>query len=156
MMGAGAVFAAALMMHTGLPPAPPPVVVSVNDQAQDGIEPTAYRGKFYLSELEPMRQCIIWWETRGHYYSTGQMGAHEGAYQMTDALYRGAAWMMTDEMRATWPRNWSKARNELLTTEGHLWGRFWQDMAFYTIMNWRAPRSGRHHWHLDGSQCNGL
>jgi hypothetical protein len=28
-------------------------------------------------------------------------------------------------------------------------------MGFYTVMNWKAPRSGMRHWHLDGSRCNG-
>ena len=149
------VFAASVMLGSGLPAAPPPVMVAVNNFEQSGIWQSEYRGQYYAGDLEGLRTCLVWRESRGHYYSTGQHGAHEGAYQMTDALWRGAAWMMTAEMRKAWPSTWRITRAALLDTPGHLWGRFWQDMAFYTVMNWERPRSGMRHWHLDGSKCNG-
>jgi hypothetical protein len=80
-----------------------------------------------------------------NFSGTGNWGFYEGAYQMTDDLFRGAAYMLSRENKATY-LNWKVIRAELLETPGHKWGRFWQDMAFYTVLNWRGEGVGASHW----------
>lgn len=143
-MGA-AVLAVALLAPTALPPSPPPVTASAKDPAQTGVRGSAYRGDYFRQSQEAYRKCVGQREGRFQYWGTGSNGFYEGTYQMTDALITGAAWMMGRELRKTYP-NWKGIRGQLLDTPGHKWGRFWQDMAFYTVMNRRGDGVGATHW----------
>jgi hypothetical protein len=60
----------------------------------------ACTGKFYRASLEDKRECIVRRESNGHYFSISRSG-YRGAYQMSDALARGATWMMLDEHRTS-------------------------------------------------------
>ena len=142
---AAAVLAVALLAPAALPPAPPPVVVSVDDPGQTGVRGSAYTGKYYRQHQENYRKCVAGREGRHQYWTTGNWNFFEGTYQMTDALITGAAWMMGRELQKTYP-NWEIIRGQLLDTPGHKWGRFWQDMAFYTVLNWRGDGVGATHW----------
>lgn len=142
---AAAVMIAALFAPTSMPVTPPPVSVSVNDPAQTGVRGSAYTGKYYRASQEPFRKCVGQRESHMNFSGTGNWGFYEGAYQMTDALFTGAAWMIGRELKATYA-NWDVVRAQLLDTPGHKWGRFWQDMAFYTVLNWRGPGVGASHW----------
>lgn len=143
-MGA-AVLVAAMLSPTALPVIPPPVSVSIEDPAQTGLERSAYAGDYYRVHQESFRKCIGQREGRFQYWGTGNSGFYEGTYQMTDALFTGAAWMIGKELKATY-KNWEVIRDKLLDTPGHKWGRFWQDMAFYTVLNWRGDGVGASHW----------
>lgn len=144
--------ALAFLTPTGVPaewtpPASPPSVVAVkSDPGQTGVRASAYRGRWFDQRDEEYRKCIAQREGRGQYWVTGSNGFYESTYQMTDALVRGAAWEMTPELRAMYPERWRLIRNALLDTPGHLWGRFWMDMAFWTILNVDGPREGAAHW----------
>lgn len=142
---AAAVMIAALLAPTAMPITPPPVSVSVDDPAQTGVRGSAYTGKYYRQHQETFRKCVGEREGRMQYWGTGSMGYYEGTYQMTDALFTGAAWMIGKELKTTY-KNWDVVRAQLLDTPGHKWGRFWQDMAFYTVLNWRGDGVGASHW----------
>ena len=73
---------------------------------------------------------------------------------MTPELVTGAAWMMTRELKATYPHKWRAIRDELLATPGHKWSRFYQDMAFFTILSWRGPGTGARHWSGGRYSCH--
>ena len=142
---AAAVMIAAMLVPTAMPITPPPVSVSVDDPNQTGVRGSAYTGKYYRASQENFRKCVGHREGRFQYWGTGSMGFYEGTYQMTDALFTGAAWMIGRELKATYA-NWEVVRAQLLDTPGHKWGRFWQDMAFYTVLNWRGDGVGASHW----------
>ena len=142
---AAAVMIAALLAPTAMPVTPPPVSVSVNDPDQKGVRASAYTGKYYRASQENYRKCVGQRESHMNFSGTGNWGFYEGAYQMTDDLFRGAAYMLSRENKATY-LNWKVIRAELLDTPGHKWGRFWQDAAFYTVLNWRGEGVGASHW----------
>ena len=142
---AAAVMIAALLAPTAMPITPPPVSVSVDDPNQTGVRGSAYTGKYYRASQENYRKCVGQREGRFQYFGTGSNNYYEGTYQMRDQLFIGAAWMLSRELKATYA-NWEVVRAELLDTPGHKWGRFWQDMAFYTILNWRGDGVGASHW----------
>ena len=142
---AAAVMIAALLAPTAMPVSPPPVSVSVKDPDQTGVRGSAYTGKYYRASQETYRKCVSGREGRHQYWTTGNWNFYEGTYQMTDALFTGAAWMIGRELKTTYA-NWDVVRAQLLDTPGHKWGRFWQDMAFYTVLNWRGDGVGASHW----------
>lgn len=144
---------AASPAHAATPPVPPSVVATRDDPDQTGVRASAYTGWYYRPADEGYRRCVAFREGRGFYGGTGRNGFYQSTYQMTNALVRGAAWMMTDELKSMWPDRWRLIRNTLLDTPGHLWHRFWMDMAWWTVVNWDGPRSGVRHWHLAGSRC---
>ena len=94
-----------------------------------GVFPSAYVGKKYDPHYENKRKCIVRRESNGHYTAVSSGGTYKGAYQMSYALGRGAAWMM--------------GRPDLLTVPVNRWSRFEQDEAFWTIFN---HGRGAHHW----------
>ena len=142
---AAAVMIAALLAPAAMPITPPTVSVSVDDPAQTGVRGSAYTGKYYRASQETYRKCVGQREGRFQYFGTGSNNYYEGTYQMRDALFTGAAWMLSRELKATYA-NWEVVRAQLLDTPGHKWGRFWQDMAFYTVLNWRGDGVGASHW----------
>ena len=142
---AAAVMIAAMLVPTAMPITPPPVSVSVDDPNQTGVRGSAYTGKYYRASQETYRKCVGQREGRFQYFGTGSNNYYEGTYQMRDQLFIGAAWMLSRELKATYA-NWEVVRAQLLDTPGHKWGRFWQDMAFYTVLNWRGDGVGASHW----------
>lgn len=128
-------------------PTPPPVVATKNDPNQTGVQRSAYTGKFFIKTQEPYRKCVGQREGRHQYWITGSNGYYESTYQMTDALVRGAAWMLYPEMKQWWGKETAReVRDQLLNTRGSKWNRFYMDAAFYTILNWNGPGSGAKHW----------
>jgi len=119
----------------------------------DGVEPSMYRGKFYRASLEDKRECIVRRESNGHYFSISRSG-YRGAYQMSDALARGATWMMLDEHRTLLG---DQAARELMArlrqVPANRWPRYWQDAAFSTVHNWKYAGSGASHWYGGRWHC---
>jgi hypothetical protein len=94
-----------------------------------GVFPSAYVGKYFSAGYESKRRCIVRRESNGHYTAVSSGGTYRGAYQMSAALGRGAAWMM--------------GRPDLLGDAVSTWSRFEQDEAFWTIFN---NGRGAQHW----------
>lgn len=140
---------ASLVLTTGLliGPTAPPVVMHKSDPIQTGVQASAYTGKYYRPHQEPYRKCVGQREGRFQYWGTGSNGMYESTYQMTDALVRGAAWMMRPELKRMFGKEQGKRIGDmLLATPGSKWHRFYMDMAFYTILNWDGEWSGKQHW----------
>jgi len=151
---AEAVLATALMLTpSSMPAVPPAPTASVSDPDQTGRQPSAYTGRKYRAEHEQFRLCVAQREGRFQYGVTGSNGFYQGTYQFTSALARGAAWMMTAELRSAYPRQWRAIRNTLLDTPMHQWSRFYQDAAFWTVLNWEGNASGARHWAGGRFQC---
>ena len=142
---AAAVLAVSLLAPVTMPITPPPVTVSIHDAGQTGERSSAYLGKFYDPNQEQYRKCVSGREGRNNYAGTGNWGFYQGTYQLNNDLVSGVGWMMSREIRENYP-NWRIIRGQLLDAPGHKWGRFWQDMAFYTILNWRGKGVGATHW----------
>ena len=148
--------ATALLTGTTVMPAtPPPPVASKHDPNQTGRQPSAYKGKYFDPSMEPYRQCVAQREGRHQYWVTGSNGYYESTYQMTDALVRGAAWMITPELKATYgAKEGKRIRDILLNTPGRKWSRFYMDMAFWTVVNYEGRASGAFHWYGGRFSCH--
>jgi hypothetical protein len=108
--------------------------------------PSLYRGIYYHPDQEAFRHCVADREGSFTYVVRGGGGNNYfGTYQMSSALVRGASWMMAAESRKTHDGLWKQAR-ALLNVPGNKWNRYWQDRAFYTILNYDGRWAGKHHW----------
>lgn len=137
-----------------LQPVAPPVSMPPSAPIQTGWMPSAYTGDFYRPEQEQYRKCVAYREGRFQYWTTGSNGRYESTYQMTDALVRGAAWMMRPELKRMFGvKKGIEISQKLLETQGRRWHRYYMDMAFYTILNWNGNYSGRKHWAAQNGHC---
>lgn len=117
------------------------------------VPDTAYTGHYYaVYPAEGFRKCVAWRESRNTRTAVSR-GGHRGLYQMTPELGDGAVWMM--RMDPVDPISRAQ-RVRLQGMPITSWSRYWQDRAFYTVLNARSARSGWRHWYLSGSPCNGL
>jgi hypothetical protein len=155
--------AAALMLSPTLvvtpvvpiPAIAPAPVAAKSDPNQTGLQPSAYKGDYFDPTMEPYRRCVAYREGRFQYWGTGANGRYESTYQMSDALVVGAAWMMTDELKATFgPEKGLEIRDTLLDTPGRKWSRYYMDMAFWTVVNWEGRASGASHWAAQKTACH--
>lgn len=129
------------------PPVNPPGIV-------EGERPSPYTGRYYIPQQEPYRKCVAHREGRHQYWTTGSNGFYLGTYQMTHDLARGAVWMMTPELKSMYgPERGRQIRDLLFRTKPTQWNRFYWDMAFYTVLNWEHPFSGKHHWSAQRGAC---
>ncbi len=119
-------------------------------QAADlmGFLPSLYQGKWFRSGDEDVRRCIILRESHANYRATN--GTYHGAYQMSEALADGAAWMMQTEVRKEMGAEGVRIVEALRKTTPNNWNRYWQDRAFWTI--WRNG-AGAHHWAGGAHSC---
>jgi hypothetical protein len=119
-----------------------------------GVQPSLYRGKYYRSNLEHVRRCIVRRESSGHYFSVSHSGKYRGAYQMSPSLARGATWMMFPEFKKILGEKAAEvAMLRLRTMPMHKWTRFWQDAAFSTVYHWEHTNSGASHWRATNRGC---
>lgn len=117
------------------------------------VPDTAYTGHYYrVYPAEAFRKCVAWRESRDTRTAVSR-GGHRGLYQMTPELGDGAAWMMRVDPVDPISR---AQRVRLQSMPITSWSRYWQDRAFYTVLNARSAGSGWRHWYLSGSSCNGL
>lgn len=148
--------ASACVIGTYEPTIARPVHGSATRLSKDlsGWEPSAYRGKFYNADQEPFRECVGTREASFGYTARGggnldgvPGGDYGGTYQMSPALQRGVTWMLYPELKAEVGKKEAKRLTRILRgLPAERWNRYWQDAAFYTILNWKHKGSGAHHW----------
>ncbi len=119
-------------------------------QAADlmGFLPSLYTGKWFMPGQEDVRRCITLREAHANYRATN--GTYHGAYQMSEALADGAAWMMQAEVRKEMGAEGVRIVEALRRTTPNNWNRYWQDRAFWTI--WRNG-AGAKHWAGGAHSC---
>lgn len=115
-----------------------------------GLMLSLYRGKWFVKKADDRRRCILKRESRADYKAVSVGGKYRGGYQMSRPLMRGAAWMMMKEVRKEMGPEGVAIVKDLFTKKSHLWNRYWQDRAFWTI--W-AKGEGRRHWRSDVYNC---
>jgi hypothetical protein len=124
-------------------------------EAQDkmGYMPSLYRGQWYHSRWERVRECIMFRESRHNYRAVNKSSSARGAYQFLDSQWRdGLVWMMLKESKET-KDGLRESIKSLRSKPIHKWSRYYQDRAFFTA--WRSGE-GKKHWFLQGSRCFGL
>jgi hypothetical protein len=111
-----------------------------------GALPSMYRGLYFHVGQETLRRCIGQREGMFQYDVRGGGGGNYfGTYQFSRAFQNGIPYMMAKESR----RTHDGLRVEALTLRRipiNRWSRYWQDRAFYTVLNFNGLNSGRHHW----------
>ena len=153
-MFAPLVLAAALIVPTASPDVTVPVIAGKTWEIQTGVQDSLYTGRYYDSSQESKRKCIVKRESNGHYFSTNRRGGYFGAYQMTAPLAVGAGWMMRKELREMYGfQQGTEIARKLRETPAHKWHRFYQDMAWYTVVNWRGNGTGLKHWRGGRFHC---
>ena len=132
-----------------------PTLLRKNTKGDDhrGFEKSAYRGKFFHKGDEPLRKCIISRESHATY-----MLSDGGAYQFMsyDAWPVSLTWMMKKETRKVYGNKKANIMQDILSKkELHYWSRYWQDKAFYTVLNYKHRHSGIKHWAatVPGTDC---
>jgi len=108
--------------------------------------PSLYRGIYFHADQERFRRCVGQREGMFHYDVRGGGGGnYYGTYQFSRAFQSGAAYEMAKESH----RTHDGLRDDALRLRHkpiNQWSRYWQDRAFYTILNARGKWSGKHHW----------
>lgn len=120
-----------------------------------GYEKSLYRGKYYRSDQETFRRCVMDRESNHTYTAANGSSSARGAYQFLDNAWRdGLVYMMIKETKKTDDGLGSQIR-ALRHKSIHKWDRYFQDRAFFTAMNIRGPWSGKHHWNatVPGTSC---
>ena len=117
-----------------------------------GLMLSLYRGKWFVKKADDRRRCILKRESRADYKAVSVGGKYRGGYQMNRPLMEGAAWMMMKEVRKEMGSEGVAILKEFLKKKkkSHLWNRYWQDRAFWTI--W-ARGEGRGHWRSTAFKC---
>lgn len=116
-----------------------------------GIEESLYRGEHYNPQRwEAFRLCVIRRESRGDYRAANPRSSARGAYQFLDNSWRESlVWMLLPEHRELGLADQVK---ELRDKPIHRWNRYWQDAAFWTVIN--AKPGNWQHWR--GGSCDRL
>lgn len=124
-----------------------------------GYAPSTYTGKFYNPKAENYRACVTNRESRNTYTGVGGgdlngdgKGDYQGAYQLSPALSQGVTWMMAKESKKADDGLLSEVR-DLRDIPASKWSRYWQDRAFWTVLNWEDTYSGAKHWAIHNSRC---
>ena len=145
-------------------PAPEKLHGSATRLSKDlsGWERSAYRGKYFHADQEPYRKCVGMREASFGYTARGggnldgvPGGDYGGTYQLSPALQRGVTWMLYKELKQEVGKQEAKRLTRILRgLPAERWNRYWQDAAFYTILNWGGKASGKHHWFGGRWSCN--
>jgi hypothetical protein len=113
------------------------------------VSESTYTGKHYAPRWESWRRCVVWRESRDNPKAANRSSSARGTYQFLDSQWRRSlVWMLLPEHR--------DRRGEVRALRGkpiHHWSRYWQDAAFWTVLDGGA---GAKHWALQRSACNGL
>jgi hypothetical protein len=113
------------------------------------VKPSTYVGKHYNPAWENWRKCVVWRESRDNPKAANKRSSARGLYQFLDNAWRVSLTHMV-------MREHKHARTVIIALRDkpiHHWPRFWQDAAFWTVLN---DGAGAKHWALQRSACNGL
>lgn len=128
---------------------------SKNAKDHKGYEKSLYRGKYYHSDQESFRKCVMKRESHFSYRSANKVSSARGAYQFLDRQWRdGLVWMMLKESKKTKDGLAPKIQ-KLFKKPIHKWNRYFQDRAFFTALNAEGKWSGKKHWNatVPGTGC---
>jgi hypothetical protein len=113
------------------------------------VRPGLYTGQHFNAKWEPWRRCVVWRESRDNPKAANRTSSARGLYQFLDRSWRKSlTYMLIPEHQ-----DQRAEIVELRSKPIHHWPRYWQDAAFWTVLNHGA---GAKHWALQGSACNGL
>lgn len=123
----------------------PQAIVPASDPAQVGIRASAYEGRYVDANYERYRRCVIKRESGGIYHIASPSGKYRGAYQVSPELAVGMGWMIQKELRLQGVERADAIRigRELRAHPIDEWGRYWQDMGFWLVLD---HGKGRGHW----------
>lgn len=128
-----------------------PTLLRVHSRDDErGVEPSAYRGRWFVKRHEGIRKCILRRESGGAY-----MMRDGGGYQfMSYSRWpRSLSFMLKPETRAVFGRSEANRMQRVLRShEVNEWSRYWQDAAFWVV--WRKG-AGAKHWNptVPGTGC---
>ena len=123
------------------------VFAAVVASGPSNMPDSTYQGQHHSRKWEPWRRCVMWRESRGDYRARNPSSSAAGAYQFLDRAWRRSlVFMLIREHR----REAGEVRS-LRAVPIHRWPRYWQDAAFWTVLN---DGAGAKHWALRGSACN--
>ena len=112
------------------------------------ITPTTYTGKHYEPEWEDWRKCVVWRESRDNPKAANRRSSARGLYQFLDSQWRRSlTYMIMPEHRDQRDKVKALRRKPI-----HKWPRYWQDAAFWTVLN---DGKGAKHWNY-GSSCTAV
>lgn len=118
-----------------------------------GPAASAYHGIYYHADQEWFRRCVAAREGSWTYMVRGGGGGnYYGTYQFHRNFQRGAAYMMASESRRTHD-GLRKDALRLRYVPINKWSRYWQDRAFYTVLNFNGRWTGKHHWNGGRWHC---
>ena len=123
-----------------------------------GYKKSVYRGKFYYSDQESFRKCVMDRESNFTYGARNGAGSSAaGAYQFLDRSWReGLAHMIFHELKKDYGVVVAKQiRTKLMKTPINKWSREMQDRGFFTALNYEGKWDGKHHWNatVPGTSC---
>ena len=147
-MIAGAVLAASLMLSpvSAEKPPMPTLTAGKTHEVMTGAK-APYRGKYWRKHQREYTLCVLKRESNNHWFSTDRSAGYFGAFQFSQALARGATFMMTKELRDMYGDSMGRdIAAKLRVTEMQKWLPFFQHMAFATVLNWESNGSGASHW----------
>jgi hypothetical protein len=75
-----------------------------------------------------------------------------GTYQFSSAFQNGVPYMMAKESKAT-KDGLRKEALSLRSKAINKWNRYWQDRAFFTVLNFNGKWTGKHHWNGGRWHC---
>lgn len=131
-----------------------PTLLRVNSVGNErGFKKSAYRGKYFHKGDESLRKCIGTRESHFQYMLSGG-----GAYQFMsyDRWPISLSWMVKKEVRKQYGKRLANKMQKILSKhEVNQWSRYWQDAAFYTVLNYNGRHSGIKHWTatVPGTDC---
>jgi hypothetical protein len=121
-----------------------------------GYEESLYRGKYYYSDQENFRMCVMDRESNFSYVAANSTSSARGAYQFLDNAWRdGLVHMMLKESRKH-EHGLGEKLQTLFDKPIHQWNRYFQDRAFFTALNYSGKWSGKKHWNatVPGTSCS--
>ena len=135
-MIAAAVLTGALLVSPATAPA----------TGSETVRPSVYVGQHYAPRWEPWRKCVVWRESRDNPRAANKRSSARGLYQFLDRSWRRSlTYMLMPEHR--------DRRAEVLALRAqpiHHWPRYWQDAAFWTVLD---RGKGARHWAAQRTRC---
>lgn len=109
------------------------------------VNASTYSGKHYNPRWESWRRCVVWRESRDNPRAANRSSSARGLYQFLDKAWR----VSLTHMLMPEHRHREDEVRSLRLKPIHHWPRYWQDAAFWTVLN---DGDGAKHWAY-GSSC---